>query len=414
MLRSTLLIAWKVLTRRKFFAGVSLFGIAFTLGVLTVAAALFDQVVGARPPEVNAHRTIGVYSVMLGGEHMQNNGPGGYALFDRFTRGIPNVELMSIHSMPYSVFSYQGGSRRKLYFKKTDGEFWNLLRFDFLEGGPYTEKDVAEGRFLAVINEATRERYFAGGPAVGKTLEADGQTFTVAGVVPNLSLLRFAVGADVWVPHTTSRSTRYRLESELIGGYTAFYLARSKADIPGIQAEFVSRMKTVPLPSKQYDRIVAVPETVLQNVSRNLFGNRDAVASSKPILIALALFTVAFMVLPTLNLVNLTVSRTLERSSEIGVRRAFGASRGALVWQFLVENVFLTFLGAAFAFVFAGITLAVLNRADLLPYMQLELNARVMAVGLFLALFFGVFSGAYPAYRLSRLDPVTALRGGAH
>src|SRR5256885_1583041 len=69
-----------------------------------------------------------------------------------------------------------------------------------------------------------------------------------------------------------------------------------------------------------------------------------AVGTLVAIIAAVALL---FMALPTLNLVNLNVSRILERASEIGVRKAFGASSRALLGQFLVENVVLTLIGGA-------------------------------------------------------------------
>ena len=64
-----------------------------------------------------------------------------------------------------------------------------------------------------------------------------------------------------------------------------------------------------------------------------------------------------FMALPTLNLVNINLSRILERSSEIGVRKAFGASSRTLVGQFVMENVILTLVGGALALVLSWITL---------------------------------------------------------
>jgi putative ABC transport system permease protein len=59
----------------------------------------------------------------------------------------------------------------------------------------------------------------------------------------------------------------------------------------------------------------------------------------------LQLFALFVMLLPTLNLVNVNITRIMERSSEIGVRKAFGASSRTLVYQFIVENLILTFLG---------------------------------------------------------------------
>ena len=61
MLKSYLKLAWKVLLRRKFFTFISLFGIAFTLVVLTLVTALLDHVVAAYPPETKHARTVGIY-----------------------------------------------------------------------------------------------------------------------------------------------------------------------------------------------------------------------------------------------------------------------------------------------------------------------------------------------------------------
>jgi putative ABC transport system permease protein len=118
-----------------------------------------------------------------------------------------------------------------------------------------------------------------------------------------------------------------------------------------------------------------------------------------------------FMLLPTLNLVNINLSRILDRASEIGVRKAFGASSRTLVGQFVVEYLVLTLLGALLGLLLAVPVLAALNESGLLPYARLGLNFRVFLYGLALAVFFGVLSGVYPAWRMSKLHPVQALRG---
>ena len=118
-----------------------------------------------------------------------------------------------------------------------------------------------------------------------------------------------------------------------------------------------------------------------------------------------------FLLLPALNLININVSRTLERASEIGVRKAFGATAGRLVGQFLVENIFLTLLGGVLGLGLAAGVLALLNGSHFLPYSQFELNGRVYAVALGIVLFFGILSGAYPAYKMSKLQAVKALKG---
>jgi putative ABC transport system permease protein len=109
--------------------------------------------------------------------------------------------------------------------------------------------------------------------------------------------------------------------------------------------------------------------------------------------------------------VNLQVSRILERASEIGVRKAFGASSRTLVGQFVVENVALSLVGGALGFVLSRLVLDALSASGVLAYARFTVNSRVFLYGLGFALFFGVLSGVYPAWRMSRLHPVEALRG---
>jgi putative ABC transport system permease protein len=118
-----------------------------------------------------------------------------------------------------------------------------------------------------------------------------------------------------------------------------------------------------------------------------------------------------FALLPAVNLVNLNTSRIMERASEIGVRKAFGARSRSLVGQFIVENLVLTLTGGALGFVLSWGCLVGLNASGLIPYAQFTMNLRVFVYGLGLAVFFGLLSGVYPAWRMSRLHPVAALKG---
>jgi putative ABC transport system permease protein len=111
------------------------------------------------------------------------------------------------------------------------------------------------------------------------------------------------------------------------------------------------------------------------------------------------------------NLVNLNTSRIMERASEIGVRKAFGASSRTLVGQFIVENLVLTLVGAAIGFVLAAWLLQVINTSGVIQYAELSLNYRIFGWGVLLAMAFGLLSGVYPAWRMSRMHPVQALKG---
>jgi putative ABC transport system permease protein len=413
MLKNYLKMAVKVLLRRKFFTFISLFGISFTLIVLMVVVALFDHTFAPFPPEVNQERTLTCSRLNGRGPQAINYGPG-YGFLDRYARNLPNVEATSFCTRTGLAYSYINGERIGLYTKRTDGEFWRILRFNFLEGAPFSKDDADRGRFVAVINEATRRRFFGDRSAVGQTIEVEGQRFRVSGVVANVPILRQISFADIWVPIAATPNDSYK--KELIGGFRGIFLLRSKADIPAVKAEFQSVLRSVETSQKEYTEIKGDLMTYFDSFSNQIFPNYfgwDAKSHSATVMAWIILAMILFMTLPAVNLVNINVSRILERASEIGVRKAFGASSITLVGQFVVENILLSLIGGALGLVGAYLVLGAIERAGFIPYAVFSLNFRIFGYGFALAVFLGLFSGIYPAWRMSRMHPAFALRGGA-
>lgn len=413
MIKNYFKVALKVLARRKFFTFISLFGISVTLLVLLVAAAIFDHSLAPHPPETRSDRTLGIYQLTMKGPQNTQNSEPGYYFLERYARplsALPGVERFSIVSTPQTAVSYVGGKKIESQLRRADGELWRILEPEFLEGGPFTPEDESGARFVAVINETTRARFFGGSPALGRTIEADGQRFRVVGVVRDVPTLRFASSADIWVPISTSKSRLYR--EQWMGEFNALILARDRADFPAIKAELQARLREAEgqLPDpKTYKTLETGADTLFESYVRRFSASEDIrPGRAKAVLFLLML---VFMLLPTLNLVNLNLSRILDRASEIGVRKAFGASSRTLVGQFVVENLVLTLIGSLAGLVLASLVLPALNASGFLPYARLSLNFRVFLYGLAMAVFFGILSGVYPAWRMSKLHPVQALRG---
>jgi putative ABC transport system permease protein len=416
MLKNYLKIAFKVFLRRKFFTFISLFAISFTLVVLMVAVAFLDHIFGKQSPENKQERTLGVYSLLMRGSGGRWGAPGGYRFYDRHTRNLPGVEKMSLLTETEMVYSYKSGEKIESYIKRTDGVFWEILEFNFLEGAPYTDDDEKNENYVAVINDATRRKFFGDEPATGKTIEVDGQRFRVVGVVANVPYLRRVPFADIWVPISTTKTKTYR--DELMGDFNAIYLARSSADFPAIKEEFQARLKQVEFPDpKQWNQMSGAIETHFERLARTLvppalrIGSQLGVSHANRLIVSIIIAMVLFMLLPTINLININVSRIMERASEIGVRKAFGASSWTLVGQFIVENVILTLLGGFIGFAISRFALQIITGSGWFPYAGFHLNHRIFLGGLILAVFFGLLSGVYPAWKMSRLHPVQALKG---
>lgn len=411
MLRSYVKLAWKVLRRRPLFTAVSLFGVAVTLVVLMVATATLDQIFGARAPETKLRRTLGVQFAVVKSEHWTRNGAAGYRLLTEAAlpmREQPWVEEVSLSTMPEGVVTYVRGERISMSLKRTDGAFWRAMEFRFLEGGPFTEADDREGRAVAVVNATTKKRLFGEGAAVGKEVDIDGRLYRVVGVVPDVPFLRFVPFADVWAPISSLPDGAWK--KELVGNFMAVIVAKRRADLPKVRAEFDERRARVAV-EKPFTQLDASAETLFESFSRFFFASDGGGSRAGRLAAALSVGALLFMLLPAVNLVNLNVSRILERAAEIGVRKAFGASSSHLVLQFVVENVVLCLLGGGIGLVLSLGALDVVERTGFIPYADFRLNLRVFLAGAGLALFFGLLSGVYPAFRMARLHPVEALKG---
>ncbi|MBT3250442.1 MAG: FtsX-like permease family protein [Candidatus Marinimicrobia bacterium] len=412
MLINYLKIAIKVLLRHKLFTFISLFGISLTLLILIMVTSLLDHTFGSQPPELKLDRTLSItMGLLTSKDGGQSNGPVMSPYFlKKYVKSLKTPEVVSMSSFHNRVITYKNRTKFRLDIKYTDSEFFEILDFNFLEGNPYSLNDVSSRRNVIVINQNTREQYFDGEEAIGNTMEVEGEKFRVIGVVENCSILRIMPYADVWLPLTFSKTPLD--EVTLIGGFPGWFammLATDESDIPAIKKEFQNQLALVEYPDDKWVEIKTAASTYAEAFSRNLRLSEEG--NAKPLLIILFILMILFMLLPTINLVNINLSRIMERSSEIGVRKAFGASSLTLVGQFVVENVIITLIGGAIALILAIGILEIINSSSLIPYVNFSLNYRIFFNSLVICLFFGLFSGVYPAFKMSRLQPVDALRG---
>jgi putative ABC transport system permease protein len=408
MLINYLKMTLKVLNRRKFFTFISLFGISVTLMILIVITAFFENVIGAQTPEEDLERMSFVSFVKVIGENSVMQTPPNYYTLQNYVKTLQTPEKVSTISLFKTVNSYVNNQKLELHRKYTDGEFWEIMKFKFIEGRPFTAKENTEGQFLAVINKETKRQYFGDVEAIGKTIEIDRVKYRVVGIVENVSPTRFVSYADVWVPITTSKDD---IQNPKAGGYhIGIILAKSKRDIPKIQEEFQMKLALAEKPDDAKE-VYCYAESIPENLTRQMLGGSANNKYSKVKTVAYILIFL-FMLLPAVNLVNINISRIMERSSEIGIRKAFGASKTTLLGQFIFENTLLCLLGGILGLAMSAIILKIINLSTIIPYANFAININVFFYGLLLSLIFGILSGVYPAFKMSKLQAVQALKGG--
>jgi putative ABC transport system permease protein len=383
--------------------------------VLLVIVAMTDHFQGAHAPESRIKRMAFVSFISQrfkdGGQ--MNTPPSPYFL-EKYVRTMKTPEKVAIYSVFHATPSYVGNKKLELDLRFTDNVFWEIFDFHFLEGKPYNATDLRNANRVAVISETTARDYFGQAQGVvGRTIEVDQSTFRVIGVVSDVPLLRFNSYAEVWAPMTTTKADIRNPVLE--GDYFAVMLAPEGTHLDAIEAEFQQVVKRVAIPNPDIKEIHTHADGLMASITRQIVGRGES-ESNHLVTFYFIIFGLAmlFMSLPALNLVNINLSRIMERSSEIGVRKAFGATSATLVGQFLIENIFLTLLGALLGLLMAYGALELISDSNFIPYAQFTLNLRVFVWALLATVFFGVLSGVYPAFKMSRVQPIQALKGGTN
>jgi putative ABC transport system permease protein len=431
MLKNYLKITLAVMKRRKFYTFISLFGISMTLTMLIVLTSFIDQLLEPNYPEVHRNRSLYVQRVQIidtknGGSSMN---PLSRYFIETYLKTMPTPEKVSMASQPDPINTYLNGQKGKVFIKYTDAEFWQISQFSFLEGKEFSNETIKNGDKSVIISDLTRDQYFGKDlSVVGKSLELNDDVFRIVGVVKNCPITQVYVGADIYLPHTFDKFPQKT--GDLGGKYFATILAKSKTDMPIIQQEFLAMLPKIPLGNEKDvdkkkigksdrsgddfspDSLVMQAQTYTESFTDNLTGTGGNDSGKTLFFTVLGIFAFLFMLLPALNLINVNISRIMERASEIGIRKAFGASAGTLTVQFVIENVILTVIGGIIAVVFSAFVIFYLNRVGIGPLktLSLSINWVVVFTTFLLCLIFGLMSGVYPAWRMSKLSVVDALR----
>jgi putative ABC transport system permease protein len=416
MLINYIKIAWKVLLRHPFYTFITLFGISLTLTVLMVLTSFIDHLFGTHYPESRRDRSLYLqFMVQLDSSGTgRSQGPMSYKFLNEQVRTLTLPERVTINSFALgsSTDIYAGSQKIKVTPKYTDAEFWQVMDFTFLEGKPYDEQMIRNGDPVVVITDKIRDYYFGktNESVIGKTIDVENVRYRVIGVVLGVPVTRTYSYGDMYLPYTNPKSNYQNKGSR--GTFTAVVLAKNAADRKAIQEEFQSRIDRIPLPGvengfkfwKVEVKMLPYTESWLDQLLNNGPGIRTLFYS------VLGFIVFMLLGLPALNLVNLNVSRILERASEIGVRKAFGAPVSTLLWQFIVENVFITLIGGVIALILSIGVIYLINQSGWIAYADLTINLNVLAISLLVCLVFGFLSGVLPAFRMAKLSIVTVLK----
>jgi putative ABC transport system permease protein len=258
------------------------------------------------------------------------------------------------------------------------------------------EDNVPNGPKVALISYGMWKTRFGGGTNVlDQVIRANGQPFTIVGVMPEK--YAFPDNADLWLPLQLDPLATKRGEGEAL---TVIGMLKPGTTVDQAATDFATIARSLATEFKETNG----------NYTASAKGFVDASIGPEPHQLLDSMLGAVFLVLliACANVANLLLDRAAHKTKEVGIRTALGASRGAVVRQFLTEALVLSAGGAigGTALAYGGITLfnRVLAVNDAPFFIDIRLHPPVLVVVIALALLSTLLSGAIPAIQSSRTD----------
>ncbi len=316
-------------------------------------------------------------------------------------RRVTEIQLASgVMQVPGQKVKYGDQEYASPQVEASDENFIKLNSFDLLSGRSLSKADTDSAASVCLIGEDVQSQLFGDKPALGKLITLNGIALDVIGIIKKASFLGQSTGQMVLVPLSTA-------QKKWVGGNRIDYiLLRPK---PGVKSEdamdAVWRAMMIRSGNRAIYRIDS-NESMAQAVNKVIGGAG----------VVLAGIAALSLLVGGIGIMNIMLVSVTERTQEIGLRKALGARRSAILQQFLIEAACLSMLGGLIG-MFIAWTLGNIFTMLSIQYkwftdMGLSLPFPITAAiasALFSALI-GMIFGLYPAISASKLDPIIALR----
>jgi len=315
----------------------------------------------------------------------------------------PDIETYAARKRvkTFQIFSFKGKSDDSNVVGVTPSYF-RIARYELSEGSFFAEPDERDFEQFCIIGSRVKQKLFGYLSPIGQTIKIDKMWFTVIGVLADHNLAKDEFEGvkiqdfsnDIYIPLTTAlkKFELKRFEPEL----DELVISIKNTDALKPSAVLISQV-LANTHGKVDDFSIIVPRELLEQKQK----------TQRIFNIVMSCIASISLLVGGIGIMNIMLANILERTREIGVRRAIGARRRDIWQQFLIEALTISFIGGLTGILFGfGVSRVVALYAE---WSTVVTGTSIgMSFGVSAAV--GLIFGIYPAVRASRLDPVEALR----
>jgi putative ABC transport system permease protein len=282
-------------------------------------------------------------------------------------------------------------------YRGVSPEYFDIKRWFVQEGAAFTQDDVDRAADVCAIGRTVREQLFRGEDPIGKVMRVKDLPCTVVATLQPKGLSVSGQDQDdtIIMPYTTVQKKIKGIT--WLDDILCSAVSQNAVKLAGQQAAALLRDRHHLRPEEEDDFNIRNPEDIIQ----------AQLAASQTLTVLLVAIASISLVVGGIGIMNVMLVSVTERTREIGVRLAVGATEEAIQLQFLGESVMLSLVGGV-AGVLLGIIGSILVGQMLRWPMEVSVGAVLIAAVFSVAV--GVFFGFYPARKAALMDPIEALR----